>query len=71
MKTDQFIDLLSTNLEPADHGKTSRLLATAVLLGVAAAIGGFKIGAQHVDELIGFHERFSFAMSRARVRSPL
>lgn len=39
MKTDQFIDMLSTNLEPVDHGKTSRLLATAVLLGVAAAVG--------------------------------
>jgi hypothetical protein len=39
MKTDQFIDMLSTNLEPVDHGKTSRLLAIAVVLGVAAAGG--------------------------------
>ena len=39
MKTNQFIDMLSTNLEPVDRGKTSRVLATAVVLGVAAAIG--------------------------------
>lgn len=39
MKTDQFIDMLSTNIEPVDHGKTSRLLFTAVVLGMAAAIG--------------------------------
>jgi hypothetical protein len=39
MKTDQFIDMLSTNLEPVDHGKTSRLLAAAVGLGVVAATG--------------------------------
>ena len=38
MKTDQFIDMLSANLEPVDHGKTSRILAVAVVLGVAAAI---------------------------------
>lgn len=39
MKTDQFIDLLSTNLEPVDQRKTARTIGSAVLLGVAAAIG--------------------------------
>ena len=39
MRTDQFINMLSTNLEPADQGKTSRLIATAVVLGMAAAVG--------------------------------
>ena len=39
MRTDQFINMLSANLEPADQGKTSRLLATAVVLSAAAAIG--------------------------------
>jgi hypothetical protein len=39
MKTDQFIDMLSANLEPVDQAKTSRLLAAAAGLGVVAAIG--------------------------------
>lgn len=39
MKTDQFINMLSTNLEPADRGKMSRLLTAAVVLGLTIAIG--------------------------------
>ena len=39
MKTDQFIELLTTNLEPADPRKTSRVFGGAVLLGSAVALG--------------------------------
>lgn len=39
MKTDQFIDMLSANLEPADRGRTARVLGIAVLLGGLAAVG--------------------------------
>ena len=39
MRTDQFINMLSTNLEPADQRKTARVLVSAVVLSAAAAIG--------------------------------
>jgi len=31
MRTDQFINMLSTNLEPADQRKTARVLVSAVV----------------------------------------
>ena len=40
MKTGQFIDMLSSNLEPADRRKTFRLFGIAGVLGTLAAIGG-------------------------------
>jgi hypothetical protein len=39
MRTDQFIDMLSANLEPADHRKMSRHLRIAVLFGTLGAVG--------------------------------
>jgi len=39
MKTDQFISMLSANLEPADQGRTTRVLGSAVVVGAVAAIG--------------------------------
>jgi hypothetical protein len=37
MKTDQLIDILSTNLQPADRGKTWRAMAGAIIVGAALA----------------------------------
>ena len=39
MKTEQLIDMLSTNLEPVKREKTGRMLAVAILVGAAAAFG--------------------------------
>src|SRR5260370_30650008 len=39
MKTEQLIDMLSTNLEPVTREKADRTLALAILIGAAAAFG--------------------------------
>lgn len=39
MRTDELIDLLSTNVEPVDHRRVGRALGIAVAVGAAAALG--------------------------------
>jgi hypothetical protein len=39
MKTDELIDVLSTNLEPVDTRKVERTLKVAILFGLGAALG--------------------------------
>ena len=39
MKTNELINLLSTNVEPVDGGVVARAVSIAVLSGVATAIG--------------------------------
>ena len=39
MRTSEFIDVLSRNVEPARHGEIGRSLAIALALGLAAAFG--------------------------------
>lgn len=39
MRTDELINLLSTNVEPVDHRQVGRALGIAVATGMAAAIG--------------------------------
>jgi hypothetical protein len=40
MKTDELIDVLGTNLRPADRGQVGRALAGALIFGAAAVLGG-------------------------------
>ena len=37
MKTNQLIDMLSTNVEPVKHGQLGKTLAWALVIGVAAS----------------------------------
>lgn len=71
MKTDQFINMLSANLEPADRGKTSRLLAVAVVLGLTMAIAaawlvlGFRADYFAPDAVVFLCVKLLFAGSAA------
>lgn len=44
MKTDDLIAMLSTNIEPVDHGLVARMLYTALALGSVGAVGIILIG---------------------------
>ena len=56
MKTDELIDVLSTNLEPVDSSKVTRILSIAIFAGlfVAVASGILALGTRDIDSSSAF-----------------
>lgn len=61
MKTEQLIDLLSTNIEPVDRHATQTALVWAVLIGGAAAFG-LMLGTVSLRDDLGDRTRLPFVV---------